>query len=300
MATLKDLRNRISSVKSTQKITSAMKMVAAAKLRKAQMSAEAARPFSGRMGRMVSTLAGSAGEGAGGSPLLAGTGQDDKHLIVVVSSDRGLCGGFNANVSREVRGRVHALRESGKTVRLLFVGRKAKDSLARDFRDLIDDTLEGLLKTGAQYADASDLGTRLLSMYENGDFDVCTMVYTEFQSAMTQTVKGQQILPVPIELGADDDGEGSPAATESGAIYEYEPSEEDILNDLLPRNLNVQLFKAFLESYASEQGARMTAMDNATRNAGDMIDGLTLTYNRTRQANITRELIEIISGAEAL
>lgn len=298
MATLKDLRNRIASVKSTQKITSAMKMVAAAKLRKAQLAAEAARPFSTRMERMVATLAASVGEGGGTSDLLSGSGGDDNQLMVVVSSDRGLCGGFNANIAREVRRQVFDLQEQGKTVQLLFVGRKAKDALIRDCRDLILETKEGLLRAGARYEDASDLGASLLGMYEDGAFDICTMVYTQFKSAMSQTVQTQQILPVPQPEPEEADAEAEDKL--GGAIYEYEPSEEDILNELLPRNLNVQLFKALLESYASEQGARMTAMDSATRNAGDMIDSLTLTYNRTRQANITRELIEIISGAEAL
>ncbi|SDG50523.1 F0F1 ATP synthase subunit gamma [Roseospirillum parvum] len=295
MASLKDLRNRINSVKSTRKITSAMKMVAASKLRRAQEAAEASRPYAERMQRMLGNLAASTQGAAGSPPLLAGTGKDDVHLLVVLTANRGLCGGFNGNPVREARRQIQALKAQGKEVKLLCVGRKGRDLLRRDYKNLIVDSFEGLGRRGITYAEANQVAERLLTMFEAGEFDVCTIIFNKFQSAMTQVVTPRQIIPFPVPQ----DAEGTPQGA-GGALYDYEPSEEGILKDLLPRNVAMQLFAALLESDASEQGARMTAMDSATRNAGDMIDGLTLTYNRTRQAAITKELIEIISGAEAL
>jgi len=300
MPDLKDLRIRIDSVKSTQKITSAMKMVAAAKLRRAQEQAEAARPYSERMDRMMASLAAGVAEGAGGPALLAGTGKSDTHLIVVISSDRGLCGGFNTNIVREVRRRTDALLAEGKAVKLLCVGRKARDVLRRIYGELIIASFEDVGRRHLSYAEALEVATKVLDLFDEGEFDVCSVVYNRFQSAISQIVTAQQLIP----FGADDndgaEAEEAAAGAAGDAVYEFEPDEEEILSDLLPRNIAVQIFRALLESAASEHGARMTAMDNATRNAGDMIDGLTLTYNRTRQAVITSELIEIISGAEAL
>lgn len=297
MANLKDLKIRIDSVKSTQKITSAMKMVAAAKLRKAQLSAEAARPFAERMERMATGLAKSF-EGVEGAPaLLAGNGSDQNQLLVVVTADRGLCGGFNANVVREAKSRIRSLLAEGKTVRVLCLGRKGREGLKGEFGKLIIDTIEDLTRTGAKFEDADAVGKRIRTMFENGEADVCTVIYTKFKSAISQTVTPQQVIPLPVTA---DQGDADNQGGELKAQFEYEPSEEDILHELLPRNIAVQVFRALLESNASEQGSRMTAMDNATRNAGDMIDNLSLIYNRTRQANITSELIEIISGAEAL
>jgi len=298
MANLKDLKIRIDSVKSTQKITSAMKMVAAAKLRKAQISAEAARPFAERMERMAGGLAKSF-DGVEGAPaLLAGNGSDQNQLLVVVTSDRGLCGGFNGNVVREAKQRIIQLQSEGKTVRVLCLGRKGRDGLKSDYKSLIIDTVEDLTKVGAKFEDADAISKRIRTMFENGEADVCTVIYTKFKSAITQFVTPQQVIPLPIAEA--EEGEDDSKGDELKAQFEYEPSEEDILNELLPRNIAVQVFRALLESYASEQGSRMTSMDNATRNAGDMIDNLSLIYNRTRQANITSELIEIISGAEAV
>jgi len=298
MPNLKDLKTRIDSVKSTQKITSAMKMVAAAKLRKAQMSAESARPYAERMEAMVGALAKSF-DGVDGAPeLLAGNGKDDKHLIVIVSSDRGLCGGFNASIGRYARNKIAELLEAGKSVKVLCLGRKGRDQVARQFGENILETMEDLTKNGARYTDADDIALRIRSMYEEGEIDVCTVVYNKFVSAITQEVTPLQV--IPFQLPEEEAVEEESQDDELKALYEYEPSEEDILEELLPRNLSVQIFRAMLESYASEQGARMAAMDNATRNAGEMIDNLTLTYNRARQAAITGELIEIISGAEAL
>ncbi len=298
MPNLKDLKIRIDSVKSTQKITSAMKMVAAAKLRKAQSSAESARPYAERMETMVGALAKSF-DGVEGAPeLLAGNGKDDNHLIVVVASDRGLCGGFNATIGRYTRNKIAELQNAGKSVKVLCIGRKGRDQVKRQFGDVILDTMEDVTKNGAMYEDADGIALRIRTMYEEGEIDVCTVVYNKFVSAITQEVTPLQVIPFAVEEIETVEEESQD--DELKALYEYEPSEEDILEDLLPRNLSVQIFRAMLESFASEQGARMAAMDNATRNAGDMIDGLTLTYNRARQAAITSELIEIISGAEAL
>jgi F-type H+-transporting ATPase subunit gamma len=295
MPSLKDLRVRIASVKSTRKITSAMKMVAASKLRRAQAAAEAARPYASRMERMVSALATSVAGQSGVPKLLSGTGADKVHLVVPFTSDRGLCGGFNSTIVRATRILVNQLRDQGKEVKILCVGRKARDQLKRDLGPLIIDTFEGLARRGVVYSEAHEVGDRLRSMYDEGQFDICTIVYNRFKSAISQEVTRSQIIPVQpsvVEEKVDN------AAAK--ALYEFEPSEEGILAALLPKNLTTQVFRALLESNASEQGARMTAMDNATRNAGDMLNGLTMRYNRTRQAVITKELIEIISGAEAL
>ena len=302
MPNLKDLRIRITSVKSTQKITSAMKMVAASKLRRAQAAAEEARPYADLMERMLATLTVSLPTLEGAPPLLAGTGSEDVHLIVAVTADRGLCGGFNNNVAREVRQRVQTLQNEGKTVKLLCVGRKGRDALKREYGSIIVDTLEYVTRTGADFEAAGGIAGRLIEMFEAGEFDVCTVVFNTFKSVISQQVTPQRLIPFPMPEAADEDADGANAAEKDAlkALYIMEPSEEEILAEILPRNLSVQMFRALLESYASEQGARMTAMDNATRNAGEMIDDLTLTYNRTRQADITRELIEIISGAEAL
>ena len=302
MANLKELKTRIASVKSTQKITSAMKMVAASRLRRAQEAAEAARPYAERMERMISSILGNMGSTDGAPKLLAGTGDDTTQLIIVVTSDRGLCGGFNANIVREVRNRVLSFQEDKKTVKLLCVGRKGRDQLKTEFGDLIIDTYEGIGRARVAFEEAQEVAGRVVAMFDEGEFDVCTVVYNKFVSAITQVVTPQQIIPVKMsDAGDKDEAEETQVDTDGPkAIYEYEPSEEEILADLLPSNLNVQIFRALLESSASEHGARMSAMDNATRNAGEMIDGLTLTFNRTRQAKITSELIEIISGAEAL
>jgi len=304
MPSLKDLKVRINSVRSTQKITSAMKMVAAAKLRRAQEQAEAARPFAERMERMLSSLAAALPEGAGGPPLLAGTGSDRMHLLVVATSDRGLCGAFNASIAREARLRIRRLLDEGKEVKILCVGRKGRDNLRRGYRERIVDTIEDVGKPRLGFADADAIATRIAEMFEAGEFDVCTIVYNRFKSAISQIVTAQQLIPfvAPKPDGGEAGEEVAPTAGRGpgGAVYEFEPDEAEILAALLPRNLAVQVYHALLENAASEQGARMSAMDNATRNAGEMIESLTLTYNRTRQAYITKELIEIISGAEAL
>jgi len=298
MPSLKDLRVRIDSVKSTQKITSAMKMVAAAKLRRAQESAEAARPYAQRMERMLGSLAGSLGGTEGAPMLLAGTGAEETHLLVAFTANRGLCGGFNGSIVRRVRDMAHQLKASGKTVKILCVGRKGHDVLKREFRDDIIVSIDDVGKRHVEYHEAVAVAGKVTELFDAGEFDVCTIVFNRFQSAMTQIVTPQQLIPF---VPAEDDGEKDEKPADGPqAVYIFEPEEEVILENLLPRNLAVQIFQALLESAASEHGARMTAMDNATRNAGDMIDNLTLTYNRTRQAFITKELIEIISGAEAL
>jgi F-type H+-transporting ATPase subunit gamma len=293
MPSLKDLRSRIGSVKQTQKITSAMKLVAASKLRRAQEQAESSRPFAERMSEMLANLGASVAGVEGAPPLLAGTGKDQVHLLVVATADRGLCGGFNASIARGARARIRELREGGKEVKILCVGRKGRDMLRREFGNLILHTIEGIGRRRLEYAEAVGIAERIERMYEAGEFDVCTIVFNRFRSAIAQILTFQQLIPVePAEVDRD--------AAEVTAVYEFEPDEQSILAELLPRNLAVQIYRALVENAASEQGARMSAMDNATRNAGEMIDGLTLVYNRTRQAQITRELIEIVSGAEAL
>jgi F-type H+-transporting ATPase subunit gamma len=273
-------------------------MVAAAKLRRAQEAAESARAYSERMDTVLRSLAGSFAGVEGGPELLAGTGEENTHLVVVFTSDRGLCGGFNGTIVRESRRLVHELKGEGKTVKLLCVGRKGSDLLKSEFRGDIVDNITGIGgKKGIEYHEATAVSDRITEMFEAGEFDVCSIIFNKFQSAMTQIVTTQQLIPF-----ASDEVEGADEADsgELKAAYEFEPEESEILEVLLPKNLGVQIFQAMLESSASEHGSRMTAMDNATRNAGDMIDKLTLTYNRSRQAAITSELIEIISGAEAL
>jgi F-type H+-transporting ATPase subunit gamma len=294
MPSLKDLRVRINSVKSTQKITSAMKMVAAAKLRRAQEQAEAARPYAERMERMLASLAAGLVGQEGAPPLLAGSGRNDTHLIVVLTSDRGLCGGFNSTIVRGSRRLIKQLLDEGKQVKIFCIGRKGRDQLRRDMGERIVGFVDEIGRPRLRFEEAQAVAETLIGMYEAGEFDACTMVYNRFKSAMTQIVTPQQIIPLPAS-------EADSAAPDlGGAVYEYEPDEQDLLADLLPRNVAVQVYRAMLENAASEQGARMTAMDSATRNAGDMINRLTINYNRTRQAYITKELIEIISGAEAL
>ena len=295
MPSLKDLRTRITSVKSTQRITSAMKMVAAAKLRRAQDQAIAARPYAERMKRMLGSLAGGV-SGEAGPKLLSGTGENNVHLLVVMTTDRGLCGGFNGSIMRGIRSMVRELEGQGKTVKLFGVGRKGNAIMRREYPDKLVEALEEIAKPAPTFAGADMIARKISEMFDNGDFDCCTIIYNKFISALTQDVTPQQLIPFAVPDVAEAEG-ASGGAT---ASYEYEPDEEEILADLLPRNLSVQVFRAMLETFASEQGARMTAMDSASRNAGDMIDKLTLTYNRARQAGITKELIEIISGAEAL
>ncbi len=295
MPNLKDLKNRIVSVKSTQKITSAMKMVAAAKLRRAQEGAEAARPYAERMERMLNSVASSIAGVDGAPPMLAGTGKEDTHLLIVCTADRGLCGGFNGSIVRQTRKTAQELMAQGKAVKLLFVGRKAHDVMKREYANNVVDAITGIGRRGVEFSEAMDVAGKVAGMFEASEFDVCTIIFNRFQSAMTQIVTEQQLIP----FSASED-ETEEAASGAQPVYIYEPDEDEIIADLLPRNMGVQVFQALLESSASEHGARMSAMDNATRNAGEMIDKLTLTYNRTRQAVITSELIEIISGAEAL
>jgi F-type H+-transporting ATPase subunit gamma len=295
MANLKELRVRIDSVKSTRKITSAMKMVAGAKLRRAQEQAEAARPYAERMERVLSSLAANAADKPEAPPLLIGTGKVETHLIVVATSDRGLCGGFNSSIVRAVRHKIRELQADGKTVKLFCVGRKGRDILRREYGELIVEFVEEIGRPRLTFDDALNVTSRIRALFDSGEVDVCSISYNRFKSAITQVVTDQQLIPFPLPEAADEEADTGPQA-----VYEYEPEEEEILVELLPHNLSTQVFRALLENSASEQGARMTAMDNATRNAGDMIDRLTLQYNRTRQAHITRELIEIISGAEAL
>jgi len=295
MANLKELKNRITSVTSTQKITRAMQMVAAAKLRKAQEAAEAARPFSERMAAVLANLSAAMEGREGASALMAGTGKDQSHLLVVCTAERGLCGGFNSSIAKLAREKANELTAKGKDVKLLCVGKKGFDALKREFGgkiiDLVD--LKSVKKVG--YSDANAIATTILGLFDEGSFDICTLFYSEFQNVLVQIPTTQQLIPATVEKS--DDAESLDL---NGAIYEYEPEEDEILADLLPRNLAIQILRALLENGASEQGARMSAMDNATRNAGEMIDKLTLKYNRQRQAQITSELIEIISGAEAL
>ncbi len=297
MANLKDLRLRITSVKSTRKITSAMKMVAAPKLRRAQVAAEDGRPYAERMERMLGQVTASLSTLDGAPKLLAGSGSDNIHLIVAITADRGLCGGFNGSIIRETRRLAQDLKGQGKTVKLMSLGRKGRDGLVREFGDDIIDAKEGLIKSGVEFSTARDIAGEIIDRFDGEEFDICTIIYNKFISAMTQKVTVSQIIPFPVTESAE-----AEPAQDSGlkAMYLMEPSEQEILDDLLPRNISVQIFRALLESNASEHGARMSAMDNATRNAGDMLDELTMTYNRTRQAVITSELIEIISGAEAL
>lgn len=296
MATLKALRDRKKSVQSTQKITLAMKMVAGAKLRRSQERVEAGRPYARHMRKMVADLAANAPTFEAPQPLLVGTGQTDRQLILVATSDRGLCGPFNSSIIRETRRLIASAQTEGKTVKLFCIGRKGRDVLSREYKDLIVESFTEVGHPRLGFPEAERIADSLLKMYKDGHFDVCTVVYNHFKSAMTQEITVQQIIPVRIDSIENKREDGR----ELRALYDYEPSEESILDQLLPHNIAVQIYNALLENAASEQGARMTAMDNASRNAADMIRKLTLTYNRTRQAHITRELIEIISGAEAL
>ena len=294
MPSLKDLRGRINSVKSTRKITSAMKMVAASKLRRAQSQAEAARPYADRMERMLAALAANVSESPTAPRILVGTGKDDVHLLVAMTADRGLAGAFNANVGRATRNLARRLEGEGKTVKIITVGRKGRDYLRREFASQIVGEISYAGKRRVEFSDVAALAEKITQMLMAGEFDVCTVIYNRFVSVISQVPTEMQIIPAPPPPEQETQREGAQA------VYEFEPDEETILARLLPQNLAVQIYRALLESGAGEQGARMTAMDNATRNAGDMIDRLTLNYNRTRQANITKELIEIISGAEAV
>ncbi|MCI5095490.1 MAG: F0F1 ATP synthase subunit gamma [Rhodobacteraceae bacterium] len=291
MPSLKDLKNRIESVKSTRKITKAMQMVAAAKLRRAQEAAEESRPYAKRFNAVMAGLAASVGGSDSAPKLLRGTGSDQVQLLVVMTSERGLCGGFNTNIVKLARTKAAELKAQGKTVKILSVGKKGRDQLKRDFEDDFVGHVDLSEVKRLGYSNAQDIARDILNRFDAGEFDVATIFYAEFVNVVTQIPTAQQIIPAAFEAS-----EGS----EGGAIYDYEPSEEAILADLLPRGVATQIFSALLENGASEQGARMSAMDNATRNAGEMIDKLTIQFNRSRQAVITNELIEIISGAEAL
>ncbi|MGB1235258.1 MAG: F0F1 ATP synthase subunit gamma [Planktomarina sp.] len=289
MPNLKDLKNRIESVKSTRKITKAMQMVAAAKLRRAQDAAEASRPYTERFNAVLGGLAASAGGSSSAPRLLAGTGSDQTHLLIVMTAERGLCGGFNSSIAKLARAKAADLKAAGKTVKVLTVGKKGRDALKRDLGDLFIGHVDLTAVKRLGYGDAAGIAQDVLARFDAGEFDVATIFFSAFQSVISQTPTAQQIIPASFEADAVE-----------STLYDYEPSEEAILADLLPRGVATQVFAALLENGASEQGARMSAMDNATRNAGDMIDKLTIEYNRSRQAVITNELIEIISGAEAL
>ena len=290
MPSLKDLRNRIASVKATQKITKAMQMVAAAKLRRAQSAAEASRPYAVRMAQVLSGLAAGITMGPETPRLLAGTGSDDTHLLVVCTAERGLCGAFNSSIARLARDHANRLIAEGKTVKIICVGKKGFDILRREFSSLIIDRVDLREVKKLGFGNADEIGRKVIALFDKGEFDVCTLFYSEFKSVIAQIPTAQQLIPASA-------GE---AAEQSDAIYDYEPDAAAILGDLIPRNISVQIFRALLENVAGEMGAKMSAMDNATRNAGEMINKLTLNYNRQRQAQITKELIEIISGAEAL
>jgi len=292
MPSLKDLRNRIASVKATQKITKAMQMVAAAKLRRAQEAAEAARPYSQRMGAVLANIAQNV-SGEDAPALMAGTGKDDVHLLVVATAERGLCGGFNSQIARYARDHARKLLAEGKTVKILTIGKKGADILRREFASLIVDHVNLREVKQLAFVHADQIGHKIIELFEQGAFDVCTLFYSEFKSVIAQIPTAQQIIPASA-------GNAEQADTAGDAIYEYEPDPAAILSTLIPRNISVQIFRALLENVAGEMGAKMSAMDNATRNAGDMINKLSITYNRQRQAQITKELIEIISGAEAL
>ena len=296
MASLKELRNRIASVQATQKITRAMQMVAASKLRRAQEAAEAARPYADRMGAVLSNLAAGIIDVESAPKLLAGSGSDKRHLLIVATAERGLCGGFNSSIARLAREDAKKLISAGKQVQILCVGRKGYDVLKRYFTDELLEPVsyQGMKSVG--FAEAQQVGERVVADFAADGFDICTLYYSKFENVMTQIPTGLQIIPARF-----DEAEAAGASDRlNGAAYDYEPEEDEILDALLPRNIAVQILRALLENTASEQGARMSAMDSATRNAGEMIDSLSITYNRSRQAQITKELIEIISGAEAL
>ncbi|MDC0232632.1 F0F1 ATP synthase subunit gamma [Pelagibacteraceae bacterium] len=297
MPSLKDIKTQINSVVSTKKITTAMKMVAASKLRRSQEKAVAARPYSSRLEEMLSSLASSAASGEGIIKLLTGTGNDQNYMIVPVSADRGLCGGFNSSINRETFKLVKSLEKDGKNVQLMPVGKKSRDFFNRVLKDQISESFIDLNVSNNGYDSALRVSNKLQDLYFDGKFDKCILVFNKFISAISQDVTQQQLIPLDVP---DSSKEVKEDSNDAKAIYDYEPDEETILKDLLPKNVSIQIFKVLLESDAGEHGARMAAMDNATRNAGEMIDGLTLKYNRTRQAFITKELIEIISGAESI
>ena len=297
MPSLKDIKTQINSVVSTKKITTAMKMVAASKLRRSQEKAVAARPYSSRLEEMLSSLASSAASGEGIIKLLTGTGNDQNYMIVPVSADRGLCGGFNSSINRETFKLVKSLEKDGKNVQLMPVGKKSRDFFNRVMKDQIAESFIDLNVSNSGYDSALQVSNKLQNLYFDGKFDKCILVFNKFISAISQDVTQQQLIPLDVSESSKEVKEDS---NDAKAIYDYEPDEETILKDLLPKNVSIQIFKVLLESDAGEHGARMAAMDNATRNAGEMIDGLTLKYNRTRQAFITKELIEIISGAESI
>jgi F-type H+-transporting ATPase subunit gamma len=294
MPSLKDLKNRIASVKATQKITKAMKMVAAAKLRRAQEAAEAARPYSERMAAVLSNISKAMTDGDSAPVLMTGTGRAQVHLLVVCTAERGLCGGFNSQIARFARDHARRLIAEGKTVKIFTVGKKGYDVLRREFASLIVERKELRDVKRIGFENADQIGRRVIEMFEAGEFDVCTLFYSEFKSVISQVPTAQQLIPASAPEAVAED------VVHAGAVYEYEPDPASILNDLIPRNISVQIFRALLENVAGEMGAKMSAMDSATRNAGEMINKLTLSYNRQRQAQITKELIEIISGAEAL
>lgn len=297
MPSLKDLKLQIKSVKSTKKITTAMKMVAASKLRRAQEKAESARPYSSRLEEMLFSLASSQIIGGDIIKLLTGTGKKDSYLVISVTADRGLCGGFNSNINRATVKYIRSLEDQGKTVNLITIGKKSRDFFTRLMKDKILESFFDLGSTGAGFEIAQQISNKIQSLYQDEQFDVCVLIYNKFKSAMTQSITHQQL--IPLELTSKE-SEKNNLENSDNVVYIYEPDENEILKDLLPKNLSIQIFKSLLESNAGEQGARMIAMDNATRNAGEMIDSLSLKYNRTRQAYITKELIEIISGAESI
>ncbi len=291
MASLDDLKKRITSVKSTQKITKAMKMVAAAKLRRAQESAEKGRPYSEKMNNVILNLSSGISDKENAPKLLSGTGNDKIHLCVVMTSDRGLCGGFNSNIIKKAKSYFSKILSEGKELKIITVGSKGNDQLKRMYGDKIIEDISFKESKNANYFDADKVGKIVIDKFENSEFDICTIFYNQFKNVITQIPQAQQIIP----LNSEDSEENS-----SEESYEFEPDENEILSNLLPKNISTQIFKAMLENSASEQGSRMSAMDNATRNAGEMVDKLTIQYNRSRQAAITKELIEIISGAESL
>ena len=297
MPSLKDIKTQINSVGSTKKITSAMKMVAASKLRRSQEKAAAARPYSSRLEEMLTSLASSALSGEGIIKLLTGTGKDDNYLVVPVSADRGLCGGFNSSINKETFKLMKSLQDQNKKVQLLTIGKKSRDFFNRIMKEKIIENFVDTNVSGTGYEAALKISNKLQELYFEGTFDKCILIYNKFKSVISQEVTQQQLIPLDVSSKSDDKNENE---ITDNSIYIYEPDEETILQDLLPKNVSIQIFKVLLESDAGEQGARMAAMDNATRNAGEMIDSLTLKYNRTRQAFITKELIEIISGAESI
>ena len=297
MPSLKDIKTQINSVGSTKKITSAMKMVAASKLRRSQEKAEAARPYSSRLEEMLASLASSAASGEGIIKLLTGTGSDQNYIVVPVSADRGLCGGFNSSINRETFKLVKSLEGDGKNVQIMPLGKKSRDFFNRVMKNQIIESFVDLNISNTGYKSALEVSNKLQELYFEEKFDKCILVFNKFKSAISQEVTKQQLIPLDVSNSSKED---NPVDSAAKAIYDYEPDEETILKDLLPKNVSIQIFKVLLESDAGEHGARMAAMDNATRNAGEMIDSLTLKYNRTRQAFITKELIEIISGAESV